>query len=177
MPRKKKNKIEGIEDKIAQIGEFIEPTGEGAEEPKEELKEEPKKIEEPELKAEVEKLKDLPPEQLKEKVVELLSKVSSYQLSEEERIKFIEQFRFWNGVMFDLLDISNHLKTTVGQASFSLSPWQALLVYLGGTAGLVFLLRPDLQNRIFRKQPSKPPKSEETSFKPEETLKEAPPKE
>ena len=48
---------------------------------------------------------------------------------------------------------------------------------MGGTAGLVLLLRPDLQNRIFKKQTPKSPKPEEASFKPEETLKEAPPKE
>ena len=153
MAKKKKS----IENRIAQIGNYVSPKVEGEEvPPEEEVKEEIPSTEIPPK----EKLEELTPEQLKEKIVKLVSEVGSRGLTEEEKIKFIGDFKFWNGALFELLDIGNNLKTIAGRTSFTLTPGQALLAYLGGTAVLLVLLRSDLQQKIFKTKPkpeAKPP--------------------
>jgi len=160
MPRGRKKK--NFEDKIATIGDYVSPKVEGEEvPPEEEVKEEVPPTEAPPKEVPpVEKLKELTPEELKEKIVKLISEVGSRGLTEEEKIKFIEDFKFWNGALFELLDIGNNLKTIAGRTSFTLTPGQALLAYFGGTAVLLVLLRPDLQAKIFKMKPkaeTKPP--------------------
>ena len=169
MPRGRKKK-NPIDEKIAQIGDYVSPKVEGEEVPlEEEVKEETPPTEAPtEEIPPKEKFEELTPEQLKEKIINLVSEIASRGLTEEERQKFIDDFKFWNGTLFELLDIGNHLKTIAGRTSFTLTPGQALLSYLGGTAVLLVLLRPDLQQKIFKTKPkpeAKPPKKpiEETS--------------
>jgi len=169
MPRGRKKK-NPIDEKIAQIGDYVSPKVEGEEvPPEEEVKEEIPPTEAPPKETPpIEKLKELTPEELKEKIVKLVSEVGSRGLTEEEKIKFIGDFKFWNGALFELLDIGNNLKTIAGRTSLTLTPGQALLIYLGLTGGLVVLLRSDLQQKIFKTKPkpeAKPPEKpiEETS--------------
>jgi len=164
--RKKKN---SIESKIAQIGDYVSPK---KEEEKEEVEEEAPPIAEevPE-----EKPEELTPEQLKEKITKLISEISSRGLNEEEKVKFIDDFKFWNDIAFDILDIGNNLKTLVGRTSLTLSPGKALLIYLGLTAGLVILLRSDLQSKLFKREKRGGAKEVVKEEKPvEEGLKEVP---
>ena len=153
MAKKKKS----IENRIAQIGNYVSPKVEGEEvPPEEEVKEEIPSTEIPPK----EKLEELTPEELKEKIVKLISEVGSRGLTEEEKTKFIEDFKFWNGVLFELLDISNNLKGILSKAHPTLTPGQALLVYFVVTGGLIVVLRPDLQARLFKTKPkpeTKPP--------------------
>ena len=158
-----------IEDKIASIGNYVSPKVEGKEiPPEEEVKEETPPTEAPtEEIPPKEKFEELTPEQLKEKIIKLVSEIASRGLTEEERQKFIDDFKFFNGVLFELLDISNSLKGILSKTP-TLTPGQALLAYFGGTAILLILLRPDLQTKIFKTKPkpeTKPPKKpiEETS--------------
>ena len=168
MAKKKKS----IENRIAQIGNYVSPKVEGEEvPPEEEVKEEIPSTEIPPKEVPpTEKLKELTPEELKEKIVKLISEVGSRGLTEEEKIKFIEDFKFWNSALFELLDIGNNLKTIAGRTSFTLTPGQALLVYLGGTAILLVLLRSDLQAKIFKTKPKTETKP------PEKPIEEAPTK-
>jgi len=170
MPRGRKKK-NPIDEKIAQIGDYVSPKVEGEEvPPEEEVKEEIPPTEAPPKETPpIEKLKELTPEELKEKIVKLVSEVGSRGLTEEEKIKFIEDFKFWNGTLFELLDIGNHLKTIAGRTSLTLTPGQALLIYLGLTGGLVVLLRSDLQQKIFKTKPKeRPPKEKPPEEKPGE---------
>ena len=171
MPRGRKKK-NPIDEKIAQIGDYVSPKVEGEEvPPKEEVKEEvpPTEVPPTEIPPK-EKLAELTPEEIKEKIVKLVSDIGSRGLTEEEKIKFIENFKFWNSALFELLDIGNNLKTIAGRTSFTLTPGQALLAYLGGTAVLLVLLRPDLQQKIFKTKPKPEAKP------PEKPIEEAPTK-
>ena len=161
MPRGRKRK-NPIDEKIAQIGDYVNPKVEGEEvPPKEEVKEEIPPTEAPPTEIPPkEKLAELSPEEIKEKIVKLISDIGSRGLTEEEKIKFIDDFRFWNGALFEILDISNSLKGILSKTP-TLTPGQALLAYFGGTAILLILLRPDLQTKIFKTKPkpeTKPPK-------------------
>ena len=84
MPRKRKKQA-NLENKIAQIGNYVSPK-EGAL-PEEEVKEEIPSEVPPEEGPTEEKPEELTPEQLKEKIIKLISEVSSRGLSEEEKIK------------------------------------------------------------------------------------------
>jgi len=139
-----------IKDKIAEISDFVSQK-DGEDIPGEVKAEEQKTEEKASFDKAGEGIDELTPEQLKEKIVKLVSDIVSQGLPEEEKTKFIDNFKLWNGIAFDVLDISNHLKTVVGQTSFKVTPGQALLIYLGITGILVVSLRPDLQNRIFNK--------------------------
>jgi len=162
-----------IEDKIASIGDYVSPKESKEISPKKPEKEIPKEEKPPEEEIPTEeikeKLEELTPEQLKEKIIKLVSEVTSRGLTEEERQKFIDDFKFWNGTLFELLDIGNHLKTIAGRTSLTLTPGQALLIYLGLTGGLVVLLRSDLQQKIFKTKPKeRPPKEKPPEEKPGE---------
>ena len=177
MPRGRKKK--NFEDKIATIGDYVSPKVQGEEvPPEEEVKEEVPPTEAPPEEAPpVEKLKELTPEELKEKIVKLISEVGSRGLTEEEKIKFIEDFKFFNGVLFELLDISNNLKGILSKAHPTLTPGQALLVYFVVTGGLIVVLRPDLQAKLFKKKPEvKPVEKEEVKEEkpPEEEITKIP---
>jgi len=154
MPRKK-SKEEKIN--VAEIGEFTQPKGDTEEEeiPKEEIPtEEPKP--------------ELTPEQIKEKVIQLISEIGSRGLSEEEKAKFIDDFNFWNGILFNALDIGDNLKSVVSRVHIQLTPTKAVLLYTLGTIGSIILLRPDLSKKIFGGK-GKVPEAKPVEEKPVET--------
>lgn len=156
--------------KTASIGEFAELKPE--EEREEKVKEETKQEEAPKQEQEAPKTSpELTPEQLKEKILSLVSEVSSRGLTEEEKKKFIEDFKFWNGTMFELLEIGNHLQALVGKTSIKLSPTHALLLYAGATVGCVVLLRKDFQDKIFKSKPN-PEEQKYVEEKVEENVEE-----
>jgi len=164
-----------IEEKIATIGQFTKPKDPTEEVKKTEVPEkETKEVPEEETRGvppveEKLKLEGLTPEQIKERILKLVTEVASRGLSEEEKIKFIGDFEFWNGILFEILDIGNNLKGVLGQTSFTLTPGQALLTYLIGTGTLVVLLRPDLSAKLFKKKVEvKPVRKKEK--KPKEKL-------
>jgi len=145
--KSKKIKEEKIEKKIVEIGEFTKPK-EGVEElPKEE------EVKEEILKEEIPKEEAIPteltPEQIKEKILALVSEIGSRGLTEEERAKFIDDLKFWNGILFNALDLGDNLKTVISQVHIQLTPTKAVLIYTLGTIGSIILLRPDLAKRVF----------------------------
>lgn len=164
---KEKNKL--ISEKIAKIGEFCEPKPE-AEIPQKEETQKEEKQEQETSKQEIPPLEGKSPEEIKERIVKLISEISSRGLSEEEKTKFINEFTFWNSSLFELLDIGNSLKSVINKIP-SLSPGQALAVYAAGTAGLVVLLRKDLSNKIFKtKQPETKSIKNKEEIKQEEKI-------
>jgi len=142
---KEKSKEEKIN--IAEIGEFAQPK-DGVE--TEELSNEEEREEIPEGEMPKEEVKtELTPEQIKEKIIHLISEVGSRGLSEEEKAKFIDDFNFWNGILFNALDIGDNLKGVIDRVHIQLTPTKAVLFYAIGTIGSIILLRPDLSKKIF----------------------------
>jgi len=127
MPRRKKENSNPIEEKIAQIGEFAIPKEEGEKEEKGGKKDEETPLEEETPSAE--KFEELSPEEIKEKILNLISNIASQGLTEEEKENFINNFKFWNGILFEILDIANHLKTFGGRMPLGLTPGRAFLIY------------------------------------------------
>lgn len=148
MPKEKTKKTKG-DPKIAKIGEFAEKK-EDEEIPKEE-KEEKK---EPEVEApEGEEIsKELTPEEIKEKVLQLISEIGSRGLTEEQKAKFIENFTFWNGIIFNIFDVGENLKKTISKVHIELTPLKATLLYFASTITLITFLRPDILNKILGKK-------------------------
>jgi hypothetical protein len=181
MPRKKKNSKEEIEPKIAKIGDFATPK-EGVSEEIPEGTEGAEEIPERET-TEEQPQPTISPEELKEKLIALISEAGSKGLSEEEKKKFIENFKFWNEILFNALDIGNNLGTTLEKVKVQLTPGKAVAIYAIGTGVLLFALRPNLLEKIRKKgkpeekPPEKPieevssetPKEEKVEEKPEET--------
>jgi hypothetical protein len=174
MPRKKKNK----NINVAEIGEFAEPKEEISEEiPKEERvsEEEIPTIEEELPKEEIK----ITPEELKEKLISLVSEVGAKELTEEEKKKFIDDFKFWNEILFNALDIGDNLKNTLEKVKVQLTPTKAVVIYILGTIALIFALRPDLAKKIFGKKekPEEKPPEEVSLETPKEEKVEEKPKE
>ena len=88
--------------------------------------------------------KNVPLGEIKEKLSILISRIASRGMLEEEKIKFTEEFTFWNDSLFDFLDISNNLKKVMGNSSVSVTPKQSLLIYGVGVIAIILLLRPDI---------------------------------
>jgi len=156
----RKRKTPDLNSKIAGIGEFVKPKEEEEKikvekkrKKEEKVEEETEETKEEEVKEEEPITKEQTPEQIKEKIVKLVSEVASRGLTEKEKKKFLDDFNFWNGTLFEILDIGNNLKTILGQTSITLTPGQALIGYLVGTGALMILLRPDLQARLFKQKP------------------------
>jgi hypothetical protein len=165
--RKRKNKEEGteeeVEEKVAKIGEFVAPK-EGA---PEEIPPEAEEIPEEEVPLE-EAPKEISPEELKEKLISLLSEAFSRGLSEEEKKKFVDDFKFWNELLFNFLDIGDNLGSVLEKAKVQLTPGKAVALYAIGTGALLFALRPDLLKKIVRKGKPEEQKPPETPPSPKE---------
>ena len=152
MPRKKRNKnLEGteedVEKKVAKIGEFAVPK-EGA---PEEIPPNTEEIPETELPPEgetPETPQGINSQELKEKLVSLLAEAFSKGLSEEEKNKFVDNFKFWNELLFNFLDIGDNLSSVLEKAKVQLTPGKALAIYAVGTGALLFALRPDMFKKI-----------------------------
>ena len=154
MPRKKSKKSKKEKDNIAGIGEFVEEK-EGFEDDYDpEIEEE--KInndeEKPENPPKDSGLNELDPQELKERIIHIVSEIGGRGLTDEEKERFIGDFSFWNGIIFEFLDIGNNLRSTLGGVKLKLTPVKATLLYLGGTAALVGLLRPDLLKKLVGKK-------------------------
>jgi hypothetical protein len=178
MPRKRKNKNpeeeeieEEVEGKAAKIGEFATQK-EGA---PEEIPPEAEEIPEEEVPPE-EAPKEISPEELKEKLISLLSEAFSRGLPEEEKKKFVDDFKFWNELLFNFLDIGNNLGSVLEKAKVQLTPGKAVAIYAIGTGALLFALRPNLLQKIAKKgkpeeqkppETPPPPKEEKVEQKPE----------
>lgn len=135
-------------DKIVRIGEFVtDKQNDEAEESKAGGQSTGSQSSEPAQEA-----KKVSPDEIKERVAMILSKIASRGLSEEEAKKLEGEFAFWNGLMFEILDIGGNLQSVVGGIHIKLSPMKATLLYAGGTIGLIFLLRPDLLKKKLTKQ-------------------------
>lgn len=166
MAKKGKKKTTEVEEavsdkdlagKVASIGEFatkdpdapddapeIDSPDEGGEH---EGDEHPPEESRPEMDTEV----------LKARVLSIVSQVGSRGLGEKEKEAFIEEFGFWNGIMFEFLDMGGSLKTVMDRTQVKLSPVKATLIYAGGTLALVALMRPDLVKKaIDSVKPKKP---------------------
>jgi len=143
--KSKKKKIE--DDKIAAIGDFVEPKEEGQEKENEKLPE-GEEIPEEELK---EQPTEISAEDLRERIIGLVSEIASRGLAtDEEKAKFIDEFKFWNNSLFGLLNVGDNLKGMLEKAKIELSPGKALAIYILGTAALVVLLRKDLSTKLFK---------------------------
>jgi len=160
-------KEEGIKEKVAKIGEFATPNPNGEippeneKIPNSEIPPENEKIPNSEIPPE-EKPKGISPEELKEKVIFLLSEAFSRGLPEEEKKKFTENFKFWNELIFNFLDIGNNLGSVLEEAKVKLTPTKAVTLYTVGTLALVFALRPDLIDKITGKRKPEEQKPTET---------------
>jgi hypothetical protein len=159
--RKRKNKEEETEEevkgKVAKIGEFATPK----EEAPEEIPPEAEEIPEEEVPLE-EAPKEISPEELKEKLISLLSEAFSRGLPEEEKKKFVDDFKFWNELLFNFLDIGNNLGSVLEKAKVQLTPGKAVALYAIGTGALLFALRPNLLQKIAKKgkpEEQKPPET------------------
>jgi hypothetical protein len=181
--RKRKNRdlkeTEEIEEKVAKIGEFATP--------KEEIPEEeiPEKIQEEEIPEEEiptieeEAPKEKSPEDIKEYWINLFLTFATYGLPETEKESFEKTFRYFNGAIFDVLNLGNNLEVAFKRIKekFNLSPEKAFMIYLFGTIALIVILRPDLRQKIFGKkgkieeqkppETPPPPKEEKVEEKPE----------
>ena len=179
MPRRKKKTEEEIDiDKnIGPIGDFATPKPLD-EIPKEDL--EPKENEEAEPEIEPEETQggigEIPPDQLREKFQEIIVQIASRGLSDEEKAKLSNNFMFWNGIVWEILDIGDNLKATLENVHVKMSPTKAMLLYLGGTGAMVFALRPDLlkklvqrkKGQIVREEPVATPETNKENKPPEE---------
>jgi hypothetical protein len=182
MPRGKKRKNknpeeeteEKMEEKVAKIGEFATPKEGAPEEIPPEAEEIPEGEVPPEEEVPKEEIK-ITPEELKEKLLNLVSEVGSKGLTEEEKKKFIDDFKFWNEILFNALDIGDNLKNTLEKVKVQLTPTKAVVIYVLGTIALIFALRPDLAKKVFgkkekskeQKPPETPPPSKEEKVEPE----------
>jgi hypothetical protein len=169
-PSKRPEVVEKIN--VAKIGDFATPK-EGV------FEEIPEGIEEAEEIPEGETTEEQPqptisPEELKEKLIALISEAGSKGLSEEEKKKFIDDFKFWNGILFNFLDIGNNLGTTLEKVKLKLTPGKAVVLYVLGTSALLFALRPDLAGKVFgkKKKPEEKPPEKPIEEVPPETPKE-----
>lgn len=176
MPRKKKNpkveeelvetgkelseeESERLKEKLAKIGEFVEEKTEEEKPETSPSEEEAPKEETPSEEVPPEEIPKVPPEvelqKIREKILKLFAEIGSRGLKEEERQKFLDDFNYWDGVLYDILDIGNNFQQLLGKTQLKVSPVQAVLIYLVGSIALIVLLRKDLQERLFKKQ--KPP--------------------
>ena len=150
MGRKKGSKNKSKEEKIASIGEFAEPKNEDDfvddEFNDEEINNDPGDF--PKNDSGVASINNLDPEELKLKVVSILSEIASKGLTEEEAIAFNLNFSYWNSIAFDILDLGGSLKNTLSNAKLKLTPGKAILLYGAATAGLIALMRPDLVKKV-----------------------------
>ena len=143
-----------MKDKIARIGEFAERR-EGAEEI-EEMKPtpappapEPGSDSADAPKPEAEPMPSgVPADALKQKLIHVFSEIASKGMTPEEKKALAEDFEFWNGLMFEILDMGGNLKSTLEGVHLQLSPAKAMLLYAGSTAALIALLRPELVGKL-----------------------------
>ena len=151
MPRKKKT--EEVDESIGSIGEFVEPK------PEDEIPEEdissageeetvPEGGEQPSSPDSKVGLGDIPPDQIKEKLQHVIVEVATRGLDDDAKAKVSDEFMFWNGIAWELLDMGDNLKSVLNNVHVKMSPTKAMLLYLGGTAAMVFALRPDLLKKV-----------------------------
>lgn len=143
-----------MKDKIARIGEFAErrdgaeeieemkptpapaapkPESDGADAPQPEAAPMPSGV---------------PADALKEKLIHVFSEIASKGMTPEEKKALTEDFEFWNGIIFEVLDMGGNLKSTLEGVHLQLSPAKAMLLYAGSTAALIALLRPELVGKL-----------------------------
>lgn len=147
---KKEKESKKLEDKVVEIEDYLL---------KEEIQEEGQKKEE--TKEEQEEVKEekqvVDKEILKERVISIISEMASRGLPEEEKVKFVEEFSFWNERLWELADVGDNLSNILSK-NLTLTPGKSLMVYGIGTVALILLLRKDLLEKIMKKQqqPSSP---------------------
>lgn len=191
MPRKKNKKTEQevelsdseLKNKVASIGDFaqkkpdadmgapdpdapIDEDGGGGEKPPEEERAEPSSS-------------GVAIDVLTERVLHAVTEIGARGLGEAEKKAFMEEFRFWNGIMFEMLGMGENLKSTIESVHIKMTPMKATLIYGGGTLALVALLRPDIVKNLIAqvKGKKKGPipditrtQPQEQTPKPEETV-------
>ena len=148
-----------LKSKVASIGEFAtaDPDGEGfAPGPDAPLEEGAEGDTPDESRSEDAKPK-MDADMLKAHVLSIVTQVGSRGLGEIEKAAFVEEFGFWNGIMFEFLDMGGSLEQVIGKAQMKLSPVKATLIYGGATLGLIAVMRPDLVKKaISSLKPKKP---------------------
>lgn len=182
MTRRKKEKIEeeiDIDKNIGPVGEFATPKPLD-EIPKEEFgNDDGGDGGEPEIDEPKENqggIGEIPPDQLREKFQDVIVQIASRGLSEEEKAKLSDNFMFWNGIVWEILDIGDNLKATLQNVHVKMSPTKAMLLYLGGTGAMVFALRPDLLKKLINRKKIKTDQ-EDVVVIPEEEKNNKPPEE
>jgi hypothetical protein len=151
---KEENKRDGIDGKIARIGEFVEHKPE-SDIPKEESvpnapNDEPSfdTSEPSEPSVSPDSAGGVSSDQLKEKLTHIISQIGSKGMTAEDQAVFNSDFEFWNGIIFEIVDMGGNLKSTLDGTRLKLSPAKAMLAYAGATGALILLLRPELVGKI-----------------------------
>ena len=151
MEKDKKN-LEDIEDRLAEVGEFIKEEPEEVKKEKDIKDKEHKIDKEEEQPQEKQEIPKLDPDKFKEVIVEIVS----YGLKGKEKDEFITKFQFFNHILFSILNLDQNLDDTLGKLKVNLTPGKSVLLYMVGVAVIAFALRKGFGDKDSKRTKSKP---------------------